>query len=156
MRTLLASHDILNGAERGRAVKQYNKLIRDTVPAIMPAGGRRMVTRAVVGEELRAALRAKLEQEVAEYDAAANDDLATIELADLLEVVMALAARRGAARRGAASTKPRSSGSGPPRPSNAAHSMAGTSCSRPSRRRTGRAASGGRRSRRRATLGGRS
>jgi len=100
MRTLLASHDILNGAERGRAVKQYNKLIRDTVPAIMPAGGRRMVTRAVVGEELRAALRAKLEQEVAEYDAAANDDLATIELADLLEVVMALAARRGAARRG--------------------------------------------------------
>ena len=76
-------------------MKQYNKLIRDKVPALMLASGRKMVTRTVVGQELRAALRAKIDEEVAEYDAAANDDIAAVELADLLEVVMALAARHG-------------------------------------------------------------
>ena len=76
-------------------MKQYNKLIRDKVPAMMLASGRKMVTRTVVGQELRAALRTKIDEEVAEYDAAADDDLAAVELADLLEVVMALAKTRG-------------------------------------------------------------
>ena len=76
-------------------MKQYNKLIRDKVPAMMLASGRKIVTRTVVGQELRAALRTKIDEEVAEYDAAVDDDLAAVELADLLEVIMALAKGHG-------------------------------------------------------------
>jgi predicted house-cleaning noncanonical NTP pyrophosphatase (MazG superfamily) len=73
----------------------YNKLVRDRVPAILLAGGRKSVTRTVHGAELLKALRAKIDEEVAEYDTAIDDEHAATELADLLEVVMAIAKRRG-------------------------------------------------------------
>ena len=76
-------------------MKQYNKLVRDRVPAIITARGHKMVTRTLVGKELLAALRAKVDEEVAEYDAALDDDQAADELADLLEVIMAIARQRG-------------------------------------------------------------
>jgi predicted house-cleaning noncanonical NTP pyrophosphatase (MazG superfamily) len=76
-------------------VKQYDKLVRDLVPGILRAKGHRLVTRTLVGKELTDALRAKIDEEAAEYDAAADDEHAAMELADLLEVVMALARRRG-------------------------------------------------------------
>jgi len=76
-------------------VRQYNKLVRDGVPAMLLAGGHNPVSKTVVGEELMAALRAKVDEELAEYDAATDDDQAAAELADLLEVIMAIARQRG-------------------------------------------------------------
>jgi len=73
----------------------YNKLVRDKVPATIVARGRSAVTRDLVGVELLRALRAKIDEEVSEYDAAAHDDQAAEELADLIEVIMALAKQRG-------------------------------------------------------------
>jgi predicted house-cleaning noncanonical NTP pyrophosphatase (MazG superfamily) len=80
------------------AVPQYNKLVRDRVPAILRAEGHSVVAEALPPDRLIAALRAKLDEEIAEYDAAADDDAAAAaaaELADLAEVIVALAARRG-------------------------------------------------------------
>ena len=74
---------------------QYNKLVRDLVPGTLRAGGHKVVTRTLHGTELQKALRAKLDEEIAEYDAAIDDEHAAAELADLLEVLLALAKRRG-------------------------------------------------------------
>ena len=76
-------------------MRQYNKLVRDGVPAMLLAGGHNPVSKTVVGEDLMAALRAKVDEELAEYDAATDDDQAAAELADLLEVIMAIARERG-------------------------------------------------------------
>jgi predicted house-cleaning noncanonical NTP pyrophosphatase (MazG superfamily) len=54
-----------------------------------------VTTRTLQGAELLKALRAKLDEELAEYDAAADDKQAALELADIVEVAMALAQRRG-------------------------------------------------------------
>ncbi|OWL95193.1 hypothetical protein CBQ26_14060 [Deinococcus indicus] len=59
------------------------KLVRDRIPDLF--GGQ---TRLLNGEEYRAALRAKLEEEVAEYLQSGEPE----ELADVLEVLHALAA----------------------------------------------------------------
>jgi len=76
-------------------VKQYNKLVRDRVPAMLLASGHKTVSKTLMGKELLAALRAKIDEELAEYDAAPDDDQAAGELADLLEVIIALARQRG-------------------------------------------------------------
>ena len=73
----------------------YNKLVRDQVPGTLRAAGHKVTTRTIQGAELLKALRAKIDEEVAEYDAAPDDEQAALELADLLEVVMALAKLRG-------------------------------------------------------------
>jgi predicted house-cleaning noncanonical NTP pyrophosphatase (MazG superfamily) len=76
-------------------VTQYNKLVRDKVPGTLRAGGHKVTTRTIQGAEMLRALRAKIDEEVAEYDAAPDDEQAAMELADLIEVVMAIARRRG-------------------------------------------------------------
>jgi predicted house-cleaning noncanonical NTP pyrophosphatase (MazG superfamily) len=76
-------------------VTQYNKLVRDKVPGTLRAGGHKVTTRTIQGAEMLRALRAKIDEEVAEYDAAPDDEQAAMELADLVEVVMAIARRRG-------------------------------------------------------------
>ena len=86
-------------------MKQYDKLVRDRVPAMLLAGGHNPVSKTVDGEELLAALRAKAncpisrslnaDEELAEYDAAVDDDKAAEELADLIEVIVAIARERG-------------------------------------------------------------
>jgi predicted house-cleaning noncanonical NTP pyrophosphatase (MazG superfamily) len=76
-------------------VTYYNKLVRDRVPGILRAGGHEVVTKTLEGDALLGALRAKIDEEVAEYDTAIDDEHAATELADLLEVVMAIAKRRG-------------------------------------------------------------
>jgi predicted house-cleaning noncanonical NTP pyrophosphatase (MazG superfamily) len=81
--------------ERSDAVKVYNKLVRDLVPGTLRAGGHEVSTRTLVGRELLEALRAKIDEEAAEYDTALDDEQAAVELADLLEVIMAIAKRRG-------------------------------------------------------------
>ena len=74
---------------------QYNKLVRDHVPGTLRASGHKVATRTLPPTEMLKALRAKIDEEVAEYDAALDDEHAALELADLIEVVMAIARRRG-------------------------------------------------------------
>lgn len=74
------------------AVK-HRKLVRDLIPSIIAANGGTAVTRPMEPKEYRAALHAKLAEESEELRAAAEPADKLNELADLLEVVMALARR---------------------------------------------------------------
>lgn len=69
----------------------HNKLVRDLIPEIIQSSGKTCVTRRLSDEEYLAALDAKLTEELAEYQA----DKSMEELADLLEVMMAVAEARG-------------------------------------------------------------
>jgi predicted house-cleaning noncanonical NTP pyrophosphatase (MazG superfamily) len=64
------------------------KLVRDRIPEIIRSAGREPVTRIATGAEYPALLRSKLYEEAAEYIASGDPS----ELADILEVVHALAA----------------------------------------------------------------
>lgn len=70
---------------------EYNKLVRDKIPAIIEAQGERPITRILGDEEYTACLEAKLDEEVREYHRDKNLE----ELADVLEVVCALAENLG-------------------------------------------------------------
>jgi predicted house-cleaning noncanonical NTP pyrophosphatase (MazG superfamily) len=72
----------------------HRKLVRDLIPDIITANGGTAVTRTMAPEEYRAALHAKLAEESEELRAAAPGEQLG-ELADLLEVVKALAADTG-------------------------------------------------------------
>jgi predicted house-cleaning noncanonical NTP pyrophosphatase (MazG superfamily) len=74
---------------------RYNKLVRDLIPGTLQASGRKVVTRFIVGEELQRALRAAVDDAVAKYDAAQDDGHATSTLADLVEILTAMARQRG-------------------------------------------------------------
>jgi predicted house-cleaning noncanonical NTP pyrophosphatase (MazG superfamily) len=69
----------------------YHKLVRDGIPVIIEAGGGQPVTRVLDQAGYRTALRAKLVEEAEEARAAPGEQLRT-ELADVLEVLRALAA----------------------------------------------------------------
>ena len=69
----------------------HNKLVRDRIPEIISADGKTCVTRTLDDAEYIAALDAKLSEELAEYHANGSAE----ELADLLEVMMAVAEARG-------------------------------------------------------------
>jgi predicted house-cleaning noncanonical NTP pyrophosphatase (MazG superfamily) len=69
----------------------HHKLVRDQIPAIITAGGGQPVTRILDDAGYEAALRAKLLEEAHEAQAAPDGQLAS-ELADVLEVLQALAA----------------------------------------------------------------
>jgi len=69
----------------------HNKLVRDRIPEIIEDSGKTCVTRILPQEEYLAALDTKLTEELAEYQA----DKSMEELADLLEVMMAVAEARG-------------------------------------------------------------
>lgn len=69
----------------------YNKLVRDRIPEIIAAEGRRAEVRVLTEAEYLAALKQKLGEELAEY--LKDDNLE--ELADLMEVVYALAVAKG-------------------------------------------------------------
>ena len=70
---------------------EFNKLVRDRIPAIIEAGGERPVTRILNDEEYLRCLEQKLDEEVAEYHESGSLE----ELADILEVVFALAEADG-------------------------------------------------------------
>ena len=70
----------------------HRKLVRDRIPEIIRAEGRQPVVQHLAADQRRAALLAKLVEEAVE--AAEDEDLAE-ELADVLEVVRALAAELG-------------------------------------------------------------
>jgi predicted house-cleaning noncanonical NTP pyrophosphatase (MazG superfamily) len=73
----------------------YNKLVRDQIPGIIARDGYQAVTRVLDHAGYRAALRAKLLEEAQEAQAAAEEQLLS-ELADVLEVLQALASAHGA------------------------------------------------------------
>jgi predicted house-cleaning noncanonical NTP pyrophosphatase (MazG superfamily) len=72
----------------------YHKLVRDGIPRIIEAGGGQPVTRVLDQARYVAALRAKLLEEAEEAQAASDGQLRS-ELADVLEVLRALAAAYG-------------------------------------------------------------
>ncbi len=69
------------------------KLVRDGVPRLIRRDGREPVTRKATARELRSLLVEKLCEESAEYASAPTRAKREEELADLLEVIRALAKR---------------------------------------------------------------
>lgn len=70
----------------------YNKLVRDRIPEIIKAGGKKCRVSTVSGEQLIQALQQKLKEEMEEFTASERD---LEELADILEVVDALTVQLG-------------------------------------------------------------
>ena len=70
---------------------KYNKLVRDRIPEIIEASGKRCVCATLSDEEYLAKLDEKLNEELAEYQESKSME----ELADLLEVIRAVAVARG-------------------------------------------------------------
>jgi len=70
---------------------EVGKLVRDRIPQIIREDGGEPVTYTAGPQEYRGRLRDKLAEEVAEF-LAADEESAPEELADVLEVVRALAA----------------------------------------------------------------
>ncbi len=71
---------------------RYDKLVRDGIPAIIAADGKKYSTRVLGEEEYVVELRRKLQEEVAEF----LDEPSVGELADILELVGALSETLGA------------------------------------------------------------
>jgi predicted house-cleaning noncanonical NTP pyrophosphatase (MazG superfamily) len=69
------------------STKRYNKLVRDRIPEIIQAQGGLPVTRMLDDQEYLHELVKKLDEEVTEF----KTDLSLEELADVQEVVLALA-----------------------------------------------------------------
>lgn len=74
----------------------FNKLVRDKIPHIITSSGKECGTRILDPEEYKQELRTKLIEESEEYMSAGNDQEALEELADMLEVIRALAEVHGA------------------------------------------------------------
>jgi len=81
----------------GGAAMSRGKLVRDRIPEIIRATGELPSTRVAEGAEFQSLLVAKLSEEVLEFIASDGDPG---ELADILEVVMALADGLGVGRQG--------------------------------------------------------
>ena len=73
---------------------EYQKLVRDKIPQIIRNAGDLPITRVLDDEEYLTCLENKLDEEVAEF----HKDNNTEELADILEVVYALAEANGYSR----------------------------------------------------------
>lgn len=69
----------------------YNKLVRDRIPEIIERSGKCCKIRILCDEEYLSMIDAKLDEELAEY----HKDHNLEELADLLEVIYAVAKARG-------------------------------------------------------------
>ena len=70
---------------------QYNKLVRDRIPEIIRASGKKCITETLSDEDYLRMVDAKLDEELAEYHKDQNIE----ELADLLEVIYAATVARG-------------------------------------------------------------
>lgn len=69
----------------------YNKLVRDKIPEIISASGKKAHCRILGKEDYITELDRKLDEECEEYQADKNIE----ELADILEVIYAIAEARG-------------------------------------------------------------
>ena len=72
-------------------MKYYNKLVRDRIPEIIENNGGKCATEILSDADYLKMLDAKLGEEAAEY----HKDQNLEELADLLEVIYAIAIARG-------------------------------------------------------------
>ena len=70
---------------------KYNKLIRDKIPLIIKDSGNQCVIRVLSDDEYYDALNKKLRGELKEYESSHEIE----ELADMLEVIYAIAESRG-------------------------------------------------------------
>ena len=75
-------------------MKTHNKLVRDLIPAIIENSGLTPVTRILADDEYLAALHRKLDEEAAELHESGSLE----EMADLLEVLLALCEASGHTR----------------------------------------------------------
>ncbi len=75
---------------------RYDKLVRDRIAEHMAARGSRHTIRTLSDADYADALRAKLREEVGEFEAASDADHRLAELADIVEVIRALARLDGA------------------------------------------------------------
>lgn len=73
----------------------YNKLVRDLIPQVIQGSGKECRTRILDEEEYKQELIIKLKEESEEYFTAQNSKESLEELADMLEVIRALAAVHG-------------------------------------------------------------
>lgn len=71
--------------------KQYHKLVRDKIPAVIESTGKTCRTEILSDEDYLALLDEKLGEELAEY----RESKSLEELADLLEVMEAVVTARG-------------------------------------------------------------
>ena len=69
----------------------HEKLVRDRIPDIIAAEGKRGESRVLDDAEYAVWLEAKLDEEIAEYRSSGDIE----ELVDVVEVIAAIAARRG-------------------------------------------------------------
>ena len=74
---------------------RYDKLVRDKIPLLIAGQGERPILRILDDEEYAECLERKLDEETAEY----HRDKTPEELADILEVVFALAEQQGCSRK---------------------------------------------------------
>ena len=74
-----------------KSVKVYNKLVRDKIPEIIEKSGKTCTVETLTDEKYISMLDAKLNEELAEY----QESKSLEELADLLEVIRAVAVARG-------------------------------------------------------------
>lgn len=72
-------------------MKKYKKLVRDKIPEIIESRGKKTVVRVLDDKEYLEQLMEKLCEEVDEFD----QDHSVEEMADILEVLMALAKTLG-------------------------------------------------------------
>lgn len=69
---------------------QYNKLVRDNIPEIIAATGKKVTCKMVKGEELQSYLKDKLVEEVEEFCNAKTNEEKEEEIADIQEVIDAI------------------------------------------------------------------
>lgn len=72
-------------------MKVYNKLIRDRIPEIIEASGKKANIEIMNDSDYLKALNSKLQEELDEY----NEDQDVNELADLIEVAYAIIEHKG-------------------------------------------------------------
>lgn len=73
----------------------YNKLVRDRIPEIIENSGKKSSTKMLSDEEYIKELKKKSFEELQEYIEAENSKDAIEELADVLEIIHALAVYHG-------------------------------------------------------------
>ncbi|MBO9128590.1 nucleoside triphosphate pyrophosphohydrolase [Bacillus sp. 165] len=73
----------------------YNKLVRDKIPAIIEQSGKTCTTKILNKEEYIQALKTKSQEELNEYLETTDNESALEELADLIEIIHALAHYHG-------------------------------------------------------------
>lgn len=71
--------------------KVYNKLVRDLIPEIIKANGENPITRILESSEYKIELEKKLREECEEVLGAVNSKARIEELADVYEILSALA-----------------------------------------------------------------